>query len=189
MLRFRSSTEKRKCQESWWSFSHSAVAKFVGNAFLVAGDADIYKGNSKAGENVFFLIPAELREFILIEWSQGNLSVFITFPLMEEAKQLSHRLRQSWVRFKTAPQWSASQMPSLIDLVSHWVRICHISHGDQEIHLASARSLLLFLFLLVFHRTRCAFSGEIDVRLAVAPDDRNGKATWQLSCCCPLGHQ
>lgn len=25
--------------------AHSAVAKFVGNAFLVAGDADIYKGN------------------------------------------------------------------------------------------------------------------------------------------------
>lgn len=77
MLRFRSSTEKRKCQESRWSFSHRAVAKFVGNAFLVAGDADIYEGNSKVIESVCFLIPAELREFILIERSLSNLSVFI----------------------------------------------------------------------------------------------------------------
>lgn len=67
MLRFRSSTGKRKCQDSQWSFSDSAVAKFVGNAFLVAGDADIYNGNSKAAENLCFLIPAELREFLLME--------------------------------------------------------------------------------------------------------------------------
>lgn len=87
MLCFRSSTEKRKCQESRWSFNHSAIDKFVGNAILVAGDADIYEGNSKAIETVCFLIPAKLREFMLMEWSQSNLSVFITFSLMEEAKQ------------------------------------------------------------------------------------------------------
>lgn len=77
-------------------------------------------------------------------------------------------------------------MPSLIDPSIPLAEDLSHSQGDQEIHLASARSL--FLFLLVFHQTRCAFSGEVDVRLAVAPDDRNGKATWQLSYCCPQGH-
>lgn len=185
---FRSSTEKRKCQDSQWSFSHGAVAKFVGNAFLMAGNADIYKGNSKAAENVCFLNPAELREFTLMEWSQGNLSVFITFPLMEEAKQQSHHLGQSEFTSKLLPSDLPDRCPLSLILVSHWLRICHISQGDQEIHLASARSLLPFLFLLVFHRTRCAFSGEVDFRLAVAPDDRNGKATLQLSYCCSQGH-
>lgn len=47
--------------------SQLAVAKFVENAFLMAGNADIYKGNSKAAENVSILIPAELREFTLME--------------------------------------------------------------------------------------------------------------------------
>lgn len=65
-------------------------------------------------------------------------------------------------------------MPSLIDPSIPLAEDLSHSQGDQEIHLASARSLLLFLFLLVFHQTRCAFSGEVDVRLAVAPDDRNG---------------
>lgn len=188
MLGFRSSTEKRKCQESRWSFSRSAVAKFVGNAFLLAGDADISKGNSKAAENVCFLIPAELREFILTEWSQGNLSVLITFSLMEEAKQLSQHLRQPEFASKLLPSDLPARCPLSLILVSHWLRICHISQGDQDIYLASARSLLPFLFLLVFHRTRCAFSGEVDVRLAVAADDKNGEATWQLSYCCPQGH-
>jgi len=95
MLCFRSSTVKRKCQESRWSFIHSATAKFVGNAFLVAGDADIYEGNLKAIENVCFLIPAELREFILTERSQSNLSVVITFSLTEEANNLSRHVRES----------------------------------------------------------------------------------------------
>lgn len=188
MSRFGSSTGKTKCQDSQWSFSDSAVAKFVGNAFLVAGNADIYKGNSKAVENLCFLIPAELREFILMEWSQGNLSVFITFPLMGEAKWLSHHLRQSEFTSKLLPNDLPATCPLLLILVSHWLRTCHTSQGNQEKHLALARSLLPFLFLLVFHRTRCAFSGEVDVRLAVAPDDRNGKATWQLSYCCPQGH-
>lgn len=58
---------KRKCQESRWSLSHSAIAKRVGNAFLVADDADICKGNLKAIDSVCFLIPAELREFTLTE--------------------------------------------------------------------------------------------------------------------------
>lgn len=47
--------------------------------------------------------------------------------------------------------------PSLI-VVSQWLVIYHITQGDQEI--ASAKSLLPFLFLLVFHRTRSAVSGE-----------------------------
>lgn len=45
----------------------SAIAEFVGNVFLVAGNADIYKGNLKAIESIQFLILAELREFILSE--------------------------------------------------------------------------------------------------------------------------
>lgn len=165
--------------------SQFAVAKFVGNAFLMVGNADIYKGNSKAAENVCILIPAELREFTLMEWSQGNLSVFITFPLMEEAKQLSHHLRQSEFASKLLPNDLSARRPLSLILVSHWLRICHISQSDQDIELASPRSLLPFLFLLVFHWTRCAFSGDVYVRLAVAPDDRNGKATLQLSYCCP----
>lgn len=158
MLHFRSSTEKRKCQDSQWSFSHSAVAKLVGNAFLVTGDADIYKSNSKAAENVCFLIPAELREFIVMEWSRGNLSVFITFLLTEEAKQLSHHLIQSEFASELLPSALSSMCPLSLILVSHWLRICHISQGDQEIHLASPRSFLPFLFLFVFYQTRCAFS-------------------------------
>lgn len=188
MLHFRSSAEKRKCQDSRWSFSHSAVAKLVGNAFLVTGDADIHKSNSKAAENVCFLIPAELREFVLMEWSQGNLSVFITFLLMENAKQLSHHLMLSEFASELLPNDLTSRCPLSLILVSHWLRICHIRQGAQEIHLASPRSFLPFLFLLVFFQTRCAFSGEVDVRLAVVPNDRNGKATWQLSYCCPQGY-
>lgn len=45
----------------------SAIAEFVGNVFLVAGNADIYEGNMKAIESLQFLILAELREFVLIE--------------------------------------------------------------------------------------------------------------------------
>lgn len=127
MLRFRSSTEKRKCHDSRWSFSHSAVAKFVGNAFLVAGDADIYNGNSKPAENVCFLIPAELIEFILTEWSQGNLSVFITFPLMEEAKHLSHHLRQAEFSSKLLPNDLPARCLLSQILVYHWLRICYIA--------------------------------------------------------------
>lgn len=123
MLHFRSSTEKRKCQDSLWSFNHIAVAKLVGNAFLVAGDADIYKGNSEAAENVCFLIPAELREFILMERSQGNLSEFITFPLMEEANQLSHHLRQPEFTSKLLPNDLPARCP--LSLISHRLRICH----------------------------------------------------------------
>lgn len=67
--------------------SQCYIAKFVGNTLLAVGDADIYEGNSKAVESVCFLIPAELREFTLTEQSLSNLSVFITFSLMEEAKQ------------------------------------------------------------------------------------------------------
>lgn len=63
------------------------MAVFVGNTLLVAGDADIYKGNSVAMENVCFLIPAELREFMLAEWSQTTMLEFITVSLMEKAKQ------------------------------------------------------------------------------------------------------
>lgn len=110
-------------------------------------------------------------------WSQGNLSVFITSPLMEEAKQLPCHLTQSEFTSELLPNDLPSRCPLSLILVSHWLRICHISQGDQEIHLASPRSLLPFLFLLVFYQT----SGEVDVRLAVVPDDRNGKATWQLS--------
>lgn len=142
----------------------------------------------KAAEIVCFHIPAELREFILMEWSQGNLSVFITFPLLEEAKQLSHHLRQSEFASELLPSDLPATGPLSLILVSLWLRTCHITQGDQEKHLASARSLLPFLFRLVFHWTRCAFSGEVDVRLAVAPNDGNSKATWQLSYCCPKGH-
>jgi len=63
------------------------MAKFVGNTILVAGDADIYKADSKAIENVCLLIPVEIREFLLTEWSQTILLEFITFSPMEKAKQ------------------------------------------------------------------------------------------------------
>lgn len=132
------------------------------------------KAIQKAAENIWFLIPAKLREFILMECSQGNLSVFITFPLMEEAKQLSHHLRQPEFASKLFTSDLPAKCPLSLILVSHWLRIC--DQGDLEIHLA--RSLLPFLFLLVFHQTRCVFSGVVDVSLTVIPDDKNGKATW-----------
>lgn len=55
------------------------MAKFLGNMLLVAGNDDIYKDDSKAIENVCLLIPVELREFLLTEWSQTILLEFITF--------------------------------------------------------------------------------------------------------------
>lgn len=114
MLRFRNSTEKRKCQDSQWSFSCSAVAKFIGNAVLMAGNADIYKGNSKAAENTCFLNPAELREFTLMESSQGNLSVFITFPLRRRQSNC-HITLDSLTSLQ-----NCSPMTSQPDALSHW---------------------------------------------------------------------